>query len=230
MTEQKTKACTKCGEVKPITDYYREKRALDGKTSDCKECIKARTREYNRLNKERLRPRKREAARSRYAANRERNRDRDREYAREYREKNRDAINARNRERYAANVEAERRKAREYRAANKERVREWKRNYTASGKARDVTAKWRRENPGLVRQLDRKYKAKSPEKYVARSAVGNALRSGRLVRQPCERCGATERVEAHHEDYSRPLDVNWLCKDCHAQRHIERREQERADA
>lgn len=60
----------------------------------------------------------------------------------------------------------------------------------------------------------RRAKARHPEKKAARTAVGVALRDGRMVRQPCEVCGA-EKVQAHHEDYSKPLDVRWLCFRCH---------------
>jgi hypothetical protein len=57
-----------------------------------------------------------------------------------------------------------------------------------------------------------------PDKYRARTAVSNALRDGRLQRQPCEVCGAT-KVEAHHDDYSRPLAVRWLCVEHHNAAH-----------
>lgn len=49
-----------------------------------------------------------------------------------------------------------------------------------------------------------------PEKVRAWRLVATAIRSGRLVRQPCEICGA-RRVEAHHPDYRKPLAVEWLC-------------------
>lgn len=55
---------------------------------------------------------------------------------------------------------------------------------------------------------------KYPEKYRARTAVGNAIRDGRLIRLPCEVCGHP-KTEGHHDDYSRPLDVRWLCKEHH---------------
>lgn len=47
-----------------------------------------------------------------------------------------------------------------------------------------------------------------------------AIKKGLLVRQPCEICGAL-RVDAHHEDYSKPLQVRWLCRKHHRQRHHE---------
>lgn len=66
----------------------------------------------------------------------------------------------------------------------------------------------------------------SPEgrqKYLARKAVEYAVKTGRLERQPCERCGA-EKAQAHHEDYGKPLDVMWLCPKDHKARHREIRQ------
>lgn len=48
-----------------------------------------------------------------------------------------------------------------------------------------------------------------------------AIRLGILVRQPCEVCQSTQYIHAHHEDYSRPLDVRWLCSFHHSRRHME---------
>ena len=56
------------------------------------------------------------------------------------------------------------------------------------------------------------------------SVVQKAILSGRLVREPCSRCGAP-KAQAHHEDYSKPLDVAWLCRKCHKQRHRELKRQ-----
>lgn len=48
--------------------------------------------------------------------------------------------------------------------------------------------------------------------------VARAVRKGILVKQPCVDCGSPVTV-AHHEDYSKPLDVIWLCQKHHLQRH-----------
>jgi ribosome-binding protein aMBF1 (putative translation factor) len=62
--------------------------------------------------------------------------------------------------------------------------------------------------------------ASLPEKVRARQLVQRAVKTGRLVRpDACERCGTEGWVEAHHPDYTKPLDVEWLCGDCHRSEH-----------
>ncbi len=56
------------------------------------------------------------------------------------------------------------------------------------------------------------------DKYYARNAVGNAIRDGKLIRQPCSVCGSL-KSQAHHDDYSKPLDVKWLCNEHHRAEH-----------
>lgn len=63
------------------------------------------------------------------------------------------------------------------------------------------------------------YRKKYPERYRANSMVAFALKQGALSKQPCMHCGSTE-VEAHHPDYSRPLDVVWLCPPAHKEIHL----------
>jgi hypothetical protein len=64
------------------------------------------------------------------------------------------------------------------------------------------------------------YRKKHPEKQKARDAVKSALRAGRSVKGPCamSECKDT-RVQAHHADYSKPLDVVWLCRPHHDELH-----------
>lgn len=61
-------------------------------------------------------------------------------------------------------------------------------------------------------------RSNNPDKYHAYCLVSYAVRSGKLTKQPCEVCGEFD-VEAHHEDYSKPLEVEWLCRAHHLQRH-----------
>jgi hypothetical protein len=56
----------------------------------------------------------------------------------------------------------------------------------------------------------------------AQELCNRAIRRGELIRQThCEKCGSTTRVDAHHEDYEKPLEVMWLCRRHHVRRHFE---------
>lgn len=65
------------------------------------------------------------------------------------------------------------------------------------------------------------YSELSPEqkkKDCARSYVGVYVRRGKITKEPCVKCG-NEDSQAHHEDYNKPLDVIWLCRECHMELH-----------
>jgi hypothetical protein len=64
----------------------------------------------------------------------------------------------------------------------------------------------------------RRFVERNPLKKAASTAVNNAVRDGRLSKQPCEVCGKAQ-AQAHHDDYSKPLDVRWLCTTHHAEWH-----------
>lgn len=84
-----------------------------------------------------------------------------------------------------------------------------------AGRVGDKNNNWKggvsKENSRYTRNFKRRY----PEKKRAHEAVRLALQSGRLVPQPCAACGREEQPHAHHFDYSKPLDVTWLCQPCH---------------
>lgn len=73
----------------------------------------------------------------------------------------------------------------------------------------------RREKASVYQRIRRE---RYPEKYAARQAINDGLRDGRVTRMPCEVCGEA-RSEAHHPDYSRPLEVQWLCFKHHRKIH-----------
>ena len=50
--------------------------------------------------------------------------------------------------------------------------------------------------------------------------VNRAIKNGVLIKPSvCENCGKECSPEGHHEDYSMPLEVVWLCKSCHLELH-----------
>lgn len=126
-----TKRCMKCGEVKPLSEFYRHPEMKDGHLNKCKDCTK-----------------------------------------------------------------------------------------------RDV-AERRSNNPEAELQTRVKACKRKPTPKNAYRAVDAALRCGVLIRPTvCSGCGCSDsehRIEAHHYDYSKPLDVIWLCTPCHERIDAERR-------
>jgi hypothetical protein len=118
-------------------------------------------------------------------------------YAREYRKRNPGDKRKGKRAEYSAKY----RQTEQYKAAQKKYRTSEKRKITDTSYqqyARDVT----------------------PEKPRAREAVRSALRKGQIVRPSrCQHCNQECKPQAHHEDYSKPLDVVWLCVSCHTQIH-----------
>jgi hypothetical protein len=75
-------------------------------------------------------------------------------------------------------------------------------------------------------QMDEQAKLKAS----ARRLLRNHIYRGKIQRQPCEVCGAPN-AQGHHEDYSKPLEVMWLCALHHNLKHAhERREQNKCAA
>ena len=130
------KRCFKCGESKPLSEFYKHPQMGDGHLNKCKVCTRADTRAHRRAKPE------------------------------------------------------------YYRAYDRDRFQN------------DLN---RRIEQG---RYSRRFRKRHPEKYRARTALNNALRDGRIVKQNCEVCGSADS-QAHHDDYSKPLEVRWLCQRDH---------------
>lgn len=81
-----------------------------------------------------------------------------------------------------------------------------------------------RQPPEYVKE----YRERYPNKYKAHRIVNNAIRGGKLFKEPCEQCGAEENIHAHHDDYLKPLNVRWLCASDHSKWHKEHGEAKNA--
>jgi len=130
------KRCSTCKETKPLDEFSREKRAKDGRRSQCKVCASALQKVYD---------------------------------------------------------QTEKRKA-------------TKKAYFQTDKGKAAMAR---------------YKETNPEKIKAKDIVNNAIKAGKLSKPTeCPRCGNSKnRIEGHHKDYSKPLEVEWLCQPCHLKEH-----------
>jgi ribosomal protein S27AE len=88
---------------------------------------------------------------------------------------------------------------------NREKLLAYKHSYNISEKGKEIQA-----------AAKRKFRAKAN----ARSLVFQAVRDGTLIKPDvCQECGRQVLLNGHHEDYSKPRDVVWLCVRCHHRLH-----------
>ena len=132
------------------------------------------------------------------------------------------------------NTDRIRRRARE----NPERLRENNRRYDAAHREErreasrlrarehpEVGRMWREANIEKVREVSRvqcrKWRARNPEKVKAHNLLNAAVASGKINRPPyCTRCFTPCTPDGHHEDYSEPYKVLWVCALCHRRIHF----------
>jgi hypothetical protein len=150
--EIELKKCTKCGEIKTVENFNKQRQCKGGINPRCKKCNS--------------------------------------EYQREYRKK------------------------------NPEKIREYERRYIENnpGYLKKKAIEWRTNNPEKRLAIDRRKRAKNPDRSKARSVIHDLIYRGKLKRQPCEICSEPS-AEAHHKDYSDPLDIVWLCSKHHREEH-----------
>ena len=71
---------------------------------------------------------------------------------------------------------------------------------------------------GKAEESRKRLAKKYPEKFKARRRFIYAVKTGKIIRQSCERCGE-KNAQGHHPDYSKPLEVMWLCRKHHMELH-----------
>ena len=146
------KSCCRCGNVFPLSEFYRDKRRKDGRYPRCRRCHA--------------------------------------EAVRRWRDNN---------------LEKARANDRQWKARNPDKHNAWNK-------------RWQRNNAEKVRAWTQRWKEENPEKRSAHTIVASAIKRGALVRAPCLICG-NEDADGHHDNYARPLDVVWLCRSHHIERH-----------
>lgn len=77
--------------------------------------------------------------------------------------------------------------------------------------------RYKAANPEVLKVNRDAWKQRNKHKIAAHTAIGNAVAAGKVTRLPCW-CG-NPKSEGHHEDYTKPLEVIWLCRKHHAEAH-----------
>lgn len=114
-------------------------------------------------------------------------------------------------------------KARAYKAAHRDEVlkknREYNRARLADPLRRAVfieqTNKSKRKHAAKWKDYDR---ARDPQKLKARNQIRQRIHDGRLIRGACVIC-QRPNAQAHHDDYSKPFEIHWLCQRHHNEAH-----------
>jgi hypothetical protein len=86
-------------------------------------------------------------------------------------------------------------------------------------KALDRQRRYRKNHPARMGEARVRWRALNKTKNAAHQSVKCALEWGSLVRPDRCECGRIGPVDAHHDDYSKPLSIRWLCRGCHSAHH-----------
>lgn len=142
----------------------------------------------------------------------------------EYSQKNSEKLRESQKSYYRKNKERVLKYGRDYRTNHPERVRSTQKKIYYSRTPED----WKRVKENAARfkktekakEWNRKYRALKKYEAKARWILNNAVRDKLIVRpERCQICNREEKVEGHHSDYDNPLQVVWVCQECHRNIH-----------
>jgi len=195
------KKCPKCLEEKAETEFGKDRYSCDGFNVYCKPCIRKRSKKQRLENQ------------SVYS-----------KYFLEYRRKNAELLREKAKIEYYLNYEKRREQSKKSYEKHKEEIAkrraEKRRTKEAREKNRNRQREWQRENVTKAGRVTSEWKKKNPQKSAAHALVCWATKTGILKRSDvCEECGIKCKTQGHHEDYMKPMDVIWVCKDCHSKKH-----------
>lgn len=228
----KLKTCSKCGETKPLDEYYKQAQCKYGVTPDCKECRKARVRANRAANLAHYSEYERSEKRA--ARRRERERARDAE--------TRARVAKKRMENYYANHEAHTAKKRAYYEANRETINAKRRDYLKLNAASvlEQRRRWAERNPDKVKAISERAYKKNPAAYkrraMERRARVAAVTVHRIDRNAiydrdgghCRACNIHLDRDNWHLDHIVPIalggphewaNVQALCPTCNLRKH-----------
>lgn len=105
---------------------------------------------------------------------------------------------------------------------DKENYLRWKRKWYLKNREKEIARKKKyslsKDGKQSAIKAVKKYRAKFPEKQRARWLLQKAVERGVIKKLPCEVCG-NKKTDGHHNNYSKPLVIMWVCRKCHGSIH-----------
>lgn len=196
--------CRKCGEEKELDLFPKHERV-------CKQCRVKRVALWQKNNPEKVKKSRQNRSEKLSA------------YHKMWKEKNPEKVLANHRKYRELNIEKCRESALKYYRKNKIKCRNYriKNSVYLNEKKRENRLKNIEKHRQIHRERQKIYRIKKPKEHLARKKVYYAIKNGFLKRDStCLLCGSEEKIEAHHRDYDKPLDVVWLCRICHNGVHL----------
>ena len=103
--------------------------------------------------------------------------------------------------------------------ANPEKIRQHQATYR--GNHPETKTLWAENNRTRALEISKNWINNNVEKHTAHKKLNAAVRHGKITQLPCEKCGDL-RTHGHHDDYSKPLSVRWICAKHHKELHFDR--------
>lgn len=171
------------------------------------------------------------------------------QYHKEYYQKNKERLSEYHKRYYQENKEEINQHYRDYRNNNKEKLKAYRQEHKEEKKAynqayqqehkeeikaycdnpevrrkhREVDKIYKRKArlSGKVNGTEefRKWKEKHPLGVLAQQKINYRIKTGQIKREKCQVCGR-DKAHAHHPDYTKPLEVLWLCSIHHQRLHL----------
>jgi len=183
--------CYKCNEVKEFSEFYKDISSSGGISYECKKCKSERRKKQRQENPEKYREACRKSTKKNYETIRA--------SQKKHRLENRERILSRR---------SELRKPRKIELNARESLRRKEKRKNNPEFVKNERAK--------LREYYKKNREKMLPQHYAHKMVMYAVKLGLLTRPlECELCQGKIKIEGHHDDYTKPLEVRWLCKSCH---------------
>lgn len=121
-------------------------------------------------------------------------------------------------------IDCTKKDAREHRIKNIEKIQEYDRERGRTRKRKKLNRDRQRnatpEQRERLKIFRKRWLEKNQDRRAAQVILGHAVRDGRIEKpNKCGLCGNKGMIHGHHSDYTKPLDVLWLCVSCHAKKH-----------